>query len=300
VVKCLKGILFLLFGLEHLACLSAKEASIPFEYYQRVIFLNVQINNSDSLLFLFDTGANASAIDEKTADKLKLSVLRSDSVEGSAGTILVQMVKINSIRAGNAGVTNLEFTKQNLSYSLAPPGKHVDGILGTDFMKHFIVTIDFKNHEISFSKKIKNNTKPIPFLMDTNIPKMKATVNDSFQTFLRYDSGSSLFATDSTYINVTINDWITIQQLDSSLKPCGYFSGIGTGGEIKLAVVPVKSLSFNGQQIQNPFIIVQPKQGYFARTDAVGFFGNNLLDKYHRVIIDFFDDKMYLLKSKNK
>jgi hypothetical protein len=275
---------------------SAKETAIPFEYYQRVMFLKVQINNSDSLLFLFDTGANVSALDEKTSDKLKLFVLRTDSVAGSAGTILVQVVKINSIRAGNARVADLEFTKQDLSYSLAPAGKHIDGILGTDFMKHFIITIDFKSHLIFFSKKIKSNTKPIPFLMDNNIPKIKATVNDSFQTFLRYDSGSSLFATDSTYINVTTNDWITIQQSDTSLKPCSYFSGTGTGGEIKLPVVHVKSFSFNGQQMQNPFIIVQPEQGYFARPDAVGFFGNNLLDKYQKVIIDFLGDKMYLQK----
>jgi hypothetical protein len=298
-MNLLKGLLFLIFWFVNLTYVSAKETVIPFEYYQRVIFLKVQINNSDGLLFLFDTGANASAVDEGTSDNLKLSIVRSDSVEGSAGTILVQMVKINSITTGNATVKDLEFSKQDLSYSLAPPGKHIDGILGTDFMKHFIVTIDFKNHQVSFSKKIKINNKSIPFEMDNGIPRIKTTVNDSFHTFLRYDSGSSLFATDSTYINVTINDWTAIQQLDTSLKPCSYFSGSGTGGEIKLAVVPVKSFSLNEQQIQNPFIIVQPEQGYFARPDAVGFFGNNLLDKYEKVIIDFLADKMYLLKNIN-
>lgn len=42
------------------------------------------------------------------------------------------------------------------------------------------------------------------------------------------------------------------------------------------------------------FIIVQPQQGYFARTDAVGFFGNNLLEKFKKVTIDFLEKKMYI------
>jgi hypothetical protein len=296
-MNSLKTLFLMILVTEYSVNLSAKETAIPFDYYQRVIFFKVQINGGDSLLFLFDTGANASAIDEKTSDRLKLPALRTDRVEGSAGTIAVQMVKINSIRAGNSTVKNLEFSKQDLSYSLAPSGKHIDGILGTDFMKHFIVTIDFKNQLISFSKKIKHAGQFLPFDMDNNIPKIKATVNDSFHTFLRYDSGSSLFATDSTYINVTSRDWIAIHQSDTSLKPGSYFNGIGTGGEIKLAVVAVKSLSFYGHRIQHPFIIVQPEQGYFARADAVGFFGNNLLEKYNKVIIDFLSNKIYLLNN---
>lgn len=296
-MKFLKTIILIILTAGNSFQLTAKEESIPFEYYQRVIFLKVCINHSDSLVFLFDTGANASAIDNRTSEKLALPVLRTDSVAGSAGTIAVQMVKINSTQAGNAIIKNLEFTKEDLSYSLAPPGRHLDGILGTDFMKHFIVTIDFKTHQISFSKRNESTDQFIPFEMEGNIPRIKATINDSLQTFFRYDSGSSLFETDSTYINVTTDNWMAIQKSDPLLKPCSYFSGMGTGGEIKLAVVQIKSFSFYGQRIQNPFIIVQPKQGYFARPDAVGFFGNNLFEKFEKVIIDFLALKIYLHRN---
>jgi len=276
--------------------LLANDTAVHFEYYQRVIFLHVQVNNSDSLLFLFDTGANASAIDAKTADKLKLPRLRVDTVEGSAGNLQVQMVNVSSVKAGNSTVKNLVFTKQDLSFSLAPPGKHIDGILGTDFLRHFVITLDFKKQQISFSEHADNDSESIPFEMDNGIPRIKATINNTFHTFLRYDSGSSLFATDSTYINVTTDDWIAIRQKDTTLKPSRYFRGVGTGGELKLAVVSIKSFSFNGHQIQNAFIIVQPKLGYFARPDAVGFLGNNLLEKYDKVVVDFPANIIYLLR----
>src|SRR5687767_9819653 len=270
--------------------------SLHFDYYERLIFFNVKVNNTDSLLFLFDTGANASAIDAAAAHKLNLQAYKTDSVEGSAGIIAVEMVKIKSVVVGNAKIKNLLFTKQNLSYMLAPHGKRVEGILGTDFMKHFVVTIDFTNQKISFTKKPESNfVSSLPFEMDNNIPRVKAIINNSFPTFLRYDSGSSLFDTDSTYINVTNPNWKAIQSADTSLKPYTYFTGIGIGGEIKLAVVPVKSFSFNDIQVKNAFIIVQPEQGYFARPDAVGFFGNNLLEKFGKVTIDFKRKKILFL-----
>jgi len=268
---------------------------LHFDYYERLIFFNVTINGTDSLYFLFDTGANASAIDAVSAAKLNLHSHKADSVEGSAGSIAVDMVKVKSVAAGNAKVKNLLLTKQDLSYMLAPPGKRVEGILGTDFMKHFAVTIDFINQKISFTNKPKvHKASSVPFEMDNNIPRVKATINNSFQTFLRYDSGSSLFDTDSTYINVTTPNWKAILKADSSLKPYTYFSGAGIGGEMKLAVVKVKYFSLNDIPVKNSFIIVQPEQGYFARPDAVGFFGNNLLEKFKKVTIDFPRKKILL------
>jgi hypothetical protein len=280
-------LLFIFFYLKCFA-ITSQVNPIHFDYYQRLIFFNVTINGTDSLYFLFDTGANASAIDAVSAQKLNLKPHKTDSVEGSAGTIAVEMIKIKSIAAGDAKVKNLRFTTQDLSYMLAPPGKRVQGILGTDFMKHFTVTIDFVSHKISFTNQPGvHSATSIPFEMDNNIPRVRATINHSFQTFLRYDSGSSLFDTDSIYVNVTTPNWKAIQRADTSLKPYTYFKGTGIGGEIQLAVVPVKSFSFNDVPVQNAFIIVQPEQGYFARTDAVGFFGNNLLEKFKNVTIDF-------------
>jgi hypothetical protein len=293
-------IFLLLLSLQYATILSAKKVVLPFEYHFGVIFLNVKINNSASLLFLFDTGANTSAIDNKASEKLALPIIRKDSVEGTAGTIPVLIVKVNSLSAGNARVQDLALTKQDLSYSLAPPGKSADGILGTDFMKHFVISIDFQLRQISFSKKIKHNHNGISFEMDNDIPTIQCSINGSFKTPLRYDSGSSLFQTDSTYINVTTDNWLKIQQLDTSLRISRYFRGYGIGGELKLAVIEIKSLSINQKKIKSPFIIVQPKQGYFARENAVGFFGNNLVDKFERVTIDFQEKKIYLSTNKTK
>lgn len=275
----------------------AQTTKTSFEYYQRLIFLKVKVNKSDSLLFLFDTGANTSAIDTKTADVLTLKTLKMGSVEGSAGTIVVPHVKAKSVLVGHSIVKNIVFTKYDLSRSLAPPDQHIDGILGTDFLKNFVVEIDFNHKMMTLSKKVLDTlTSSFPFELENGIPRIKATINNNHIAWLRYDSGSSLFDTKDIYINTTTPVFDVIAKADTTLKPASFLSGTGVGGSVKLPVYKINSILLNTIEIRKPFLIVQPRQGYFARPDAIGFFGNNLLQKFQKVTIDFMNKRMYILQ----
>ncbi len=277
--------------------LNVHASVIPFEYYQHLIFLKLKVNSNDSLLFLFDTGANTSAIDQKTADVLNLKIIRIDNVEGTAGIIDVPVVNAKSISVGNSSVKNLLLTKYDLSTSLVPPNQHLDGILGTDFLKHFVVTIDFQNKEISLSKKVTNTLQvSFPFELDNGIPMVKAIINGKIPAFFRYDSGSSLFDTKDIYVNTTTPIFGMIEKADSTLNPVQYLSAAGLGGNMQLPVYKIDSLLLNTIKIKEPFLIIQPMQGYFARQDAVGFVGNNLFEKFKIVTIDFIEKKIHILK----
>ncbi len=50
-------------------------------------------------------------------------------------------------------------------------------------------------------------------------------------------------------------------------------------------------------ELKKSYLIVQPATGYFARPDAVGFCGNNLLEKFGRVVIDMPGKKIWLGRS---
>ncbi|MGE5458699.1 MAG: TIGR02281 family clan AA aspartic protease, partial [Methanococcaceae archaeon] len=273
----------------------AQAATVSFEYYQRLIFLKVTVNGSDSLLFLFDTGANTSAIDEKVAETLQLTTIKVDSIEGTAGIIVVPTVKAKKVAVGNAIVKNIYFTKYDLSGSLAPPNKHLAGILGTDFLKHFAVTIDFQSNQLSFSRSPGEKLPwSFSFEMDNGIPRVKSVINDSIPVYFRYDSGSSLFETKDIYLNTTTAVLELLMKIDTSQKPVKQFSATGVGGNIKIPVYKITSVLLSNQKIEHPFLIIQPRQGYFARNDAVGFFGNNLMEKFEKVTIDFIRKKMYV------
>jgi predicted aspartyl protease len=272
---------------------------LKFDYYQGLVFVKMKVNDTSGLLFLMDTGANASAIDNKLADKLKLKTTEKDTVEGSAGKIVTEMVKLDNLEIGKAYVNDLKVTRQDLSGMMTPRGEKLAGILGTDFLQHFTFTLDFVKHDISFLK-VKLRASPqlrvLGLEMDNGIPRIKVKLNGSTDTYLRYDSGASLLPTGKVYINVTEDIFDLMKAADTSLKPHDYMVGSGIGGNVRLPVVTIRSLKDAGGNIDAKDIemIVQPRQGYFARKDAVGFFSNNLLEKFTNVAIDLSSGIMIL------
>jgi hypothetical protein len=261
----------------------------------------VQIGDHRDLLFLFDTGASASAIDLKTAERLQLSPTGTVKVEGTAGVIDAKTVKIPSLSVGEARVDNLSATAQDLSASLAPKAMRLDGILGYDFLSHCSVEINFKDHTIGFSKKPSRpalrTAVAVPFTLDHRIPRFKGILSGSIDADFRLDTGASLFETRDVYLNVTEATWRKLTDSDSRLVPEGHLKGSGPGGEVELPVARIKEFSLGELVIPKPYVIVQPKVGYFARPDAVGFISNNLLERYGPVAVDYLERKLYLGKS---
>jgi Retroviral aspartyl protease. len=273
-----------------------------FIYHQRLIFIKMRLNRREDMLFLLDTGANRSAIDSSVAERFKLPSAGTDKVEGTAGVIETTKAKIDSLSFEKAEVKNLTVTVQNLSGITAPPNEKVAGILGYDFLRYFAVEINFPERRIKFSRRAaksaeKSGAASLSFTLDNGIPRIEAVLNESVETGFRLDTGASIFETKDVYLNVTEDVWNRLKAENPTLKPQKYFTGSGIGGEIKLPVARIKSFSTGSLHVPNPFVIVQPKAGYFARPDAVGFISNNLLEKYSRVTIDYLEKKIYLNRA---
>lgn len=276
-----------------------KDTSANFIYYQRCIFIKMQVNDTEDLLFLLDTGASASAIDLQMAEKLNLSFSGTSKIEGTTGVIEAKNTLLKKLSFGKATAKNLSIPARNLKGSLVPPGMRLDGIVGYDFLRFFSVHIDFLNRTIAFSPKAakvseKGQIVSIPFALDNGIPRLKAILNDSLAADFRLDTGASIFETSDIYLNITENTWERLTALDSELKPERYFRGGGIGTEVKLPVTRIKSFTIGTISFPKPFVIVQPKLGYFARLNAVGFISNNLLEKFSPVTIDYIKPNLYL------
>jgi predicted aspartyl protease len=275
-------------------------AKSAFIYYQRLIFIEMRVNNHSGLLFLLDTGASTSAIDLKMAERLKLPLRGADKVEGTAGIIDVKKVLVKSLSFGKARAKNLTVPAYDLSGVPAPQSKQVAGILGYDFLRSFLVQVDFLNCTLRFYPKGAGNPAsgtsavPIPITLDNGIPRLRANLNGGVVADFRLDTGASLFETSDVYLNVTEEVWRRLTALDPELKPERYFGGSGVGGAVKLPVAQIKTFSVNMITVSSPFIIVQPKLGYFARPDAVGFISNNFLEKFSPVTIDYLKYRLYL------
>ena len=90
-----------------------------------------------------DTGASYTMIPWETAEALglqpEISTKKANMITAS-GIEKVPVVTVDSIRTFGKLVNNVEVIVHDL-----PPRSHVDGLLGLSFLKHFKLTVDFRN-----------------------------------------------------------------------------------------------------------------------------------------------------------
>ena len=260
-------------------------------FRNHVAFAQGRIGNSQALWFLIDTGASRSAVDESIAFGLGLAATKVTTVEGTAGTITVQAVKLPRLTLGGLVASNLEPTVYDLSGSLSPEGRRIAGILGFDVMKDHAVLFDADNGRIAFAESADafgdlGAAMVIPFELDNNIPRIKAYV-DGIPVDLRLDTGASIKPGPTTYVNITHSFYQKLKAVDPGLEPIRYFTASGTGGEMRIPVLQGKSFRIGSIEITAPQLIVQQPMGYFANPEALGFIGGYSLQSWSRFIVDY-------------
>src|SRR6266850_3551690 len=102
---------------------------IPFEFVGNHIYLRARVNDSEPLWFLLDTGATASYLDVQQAKALTLGDQRTS-------------VKNVSISFSGGRLLNQNFSIRSFGFSVYD-GHAIDGMLGYDFISHFVIEIDY-------------------------------------------------------------------------------------------------------------------------------------------------------------
>ena len=256
-----------------------------------VAFIRGHIGSSGPYWFLIDTGASRSALDSSVARSLALEAGASTRVEGSAGSVDAETVRLPELRlAGNVVARGLEPTVYDLGGSLAPQGAAIAGIIGFDLLKDVALIIEPRTGFVALASDpqpfLREGGQIVPFTLDNGIPRVRALINDA-AVDLRLDTGASIGPGPTLFVNVTQAFFEQLRSAEPSLQPYTHFTASGTGGEIRLPVVRARSLRLGELNLGEPHLIVQPPTGYFSRPDAVGFLGTYSLQGSSRFIVDY-------------
>ena len=128
----------------------ASATTIPFEVASRHIVVQVKVNNSRPLSFVLDTGANRAIVRLDTAKELGLT-LQGEVRTGGAGSGAAagQLVK-----GANWSLVGLDRFSQPIAFTLPMPflsaglGRKIDGIIGGEFIKQFVLELDYQARSI--------------------------------------------------------------------------------------------------------------------------------------------------------
>jgi hypothetical protein len=248
--------------------------------------LEVHVPGRGLALALLDTGANASAIDDRLAKDLP--VMGRSDVVGSTGSIAVENVKLDGLRLGSIQLRTLRGTRRDLSGLLAPQGRTVDMILGSDALANLVVTFDFAKSQLEVARESPHGrSDSVPMILDNGIPAIEGNIG-GVAVWLRIDTGASLFDTPDVYINIPPRIWNALRSQNAGISPSTYFKGTGANGQtVDLPVAAITGATIGPQHLDRVFVIAQPEAGYFADPEAKGFVSNNFLRRLGRVTLDY-------------
>lgn len=133
---------------------SGSEISLPVLITENGILFQATVNDSpDPLYFTIDSGAAATYFDTETAKHLRMIAAGEGNVQGAGeGTVKVQHLK--NVRFELPGLTTVhpEINTADLSgLEKEGWGHPISGFFGYDFIRQFVMTIDYDNGLLTLS-----------------------------------------------------------------------------------------------------------------------------------------------------
>ena len=292
----------------------ASSFSLSFEISQNLMVIPVWINESAMLRMILDTGISNTIVTELlNSDSVSLNHARAVSVAGLGDGEAIQAYQSenNQIRISNPGnsysgiqgdgfdVFILLENQFDLSSQLGFP---VNGLIGNDILRNFILEIDPVSMLITFwdpeqynlSRRTKRFSQ-IPLEINNgkahlNV-KLKQTDGSTVTTKLLIDSGASL----AVWISPFTNPWIKIPEITIPA-----FLGQGLSGEINGVNGRIPELTIGPYTFHNPIISYPDSISITVVSlggERNGSVGNDIFRRF-RAIIDFEHATLYLKPNK--
>lgn len=277
---------------------------IPFELVSKHIFLKIKVGDSRPLNFIFDTGDQVAIIDLARAKELGLPLAGELKVGGAGPNSLTgAYVKDSSFSIpgldGFSQPVRIAIPLGGMSHQL---GQDFDGIVGAEFIKQYVVEIDYQASVIrlhdknTFEYSGKGQSIPValnfaghPIIDGEVTPEGQASVKGKF--VLDLGSGGSL-ALSSLFVSER-------HLPGPTTKTIRILGGGGAGGEITEQVGHVTSLKIGPYLIDKPLALFsEDKGGALAGHELIGNIGYYIASRF-KIFLDYSHQRMILEPAAN-
>jgi hypothetical protein len=261
---------------------NTKASTFPFEWRKETIVVPVRVNGSRPLLFVLDTGSSRMLVYRTLADSLQ---------GAGTGRIPVEFIQNVTISLPGVESAGYEFSTADLRPLESANGGKVDGILGYELFRRFVITIDYHSKNLTltlpkaFHSEVRENTKTkmLPIELRGKWAFVKGelsfpgplTVQDSFLI----DTGSS----DQV-------DHPVVMKIQARVPTT---SGVGIGSSSQGALAHATSFTLAGYQIRNPVVTC------CGATDATSTLIGNEVLLHFTVTFDYPSSRIFITPNQD-
>lgn len=285
------SILFLCFPAYSLCLVQGQRAfSIPFEISGKGhIFVRASVNGSEPLWFGLDSGTEQTLISQQQAKALRLKIRGGMQAAGSGeGTVDFALARNVSFSLSDVNFTLAEVGVLPLEFASPVPGQPVGGLLGYDFIRRFVVEIDYADHVLKLHSprgyRYRGHGEIIPIRMMDNNPHIPVKV---LLPGLKPVSGMFLIDSGADTDIEFYSPFVKRYKLLDSTQETTEASTVGIGGTSKIRIGYATNVQIGRAVITNPVVhFSQATRGDDAGTIGAGIIGGKLLRQFKTVIFD--------------
>jgi predicted aspartyl protease len=259
--------------------------NIPFDFKNHQIVLSVSVDNSAPMKFMFDTGAGVTVLNKSMTGSLKLKKIDTVKVNGVVAGMLAGGVTLSvpGVTVRNQRVVVMALDEFPCEF------RDVVGVIGYDFIKEFVVEIDYEARTLSlfdpstYQYAARGDVFPLTI---TDTPRIHARVTlpggKPIEGFFEIDTGSdSALAIHSSLVkrhNMLANSGTQLASTNTRVQ-----------GELKAVDVRLDNFQLGRSIIAAPIVSLLPDE----ETDNDGPIGNEILRRF-KVTIDYSRQRMIL------
>lgn len=281
----------------------APPITIPFNLVNRHVVMQIKVNNSRPLSFVLDTGDKFAIIDIARARELGLKLKGEVRMGGggagqAAGSFVQDATFTVPGLAGFSQPVQLALPTQRLASRM---GQDFDGILGSEFIKEFVVELDYQASVLRLHDKtqfdysgpgesipIKINSAGHPIIDAEVTPIGSDPVKGKF--VLDIGSGGALIL-----YSPFVNEHHLLKDNSGTIKAIG---GAGAGGAVTGRIGRVSELKIGAFKLANPTTMFsEDQEGALASSALIGNIGARVLSRF-RLFLDYDHERIIFEANK--
>ena len=265
-------------------------ASLPFVLNNDHIIIQLRLDDSGPLNFLFDSGAGGTLITKEVADSLGFKSSVSRKNVGVSGTHKVGVIKGVKLDVGDKKSSNITLLSTDTPLEEMDDGRMVHGIIGYPILSRYTVEIDYSKRLLNLYNRnlftYAGSGETLPLNIVSNLPITRAIVvmyNDmAFEGDFLVDTGAR------SYIIISAPSVVRYDMAENIGNYYAVRAKIGSSQKrTKIRYGKLQSVQFAGSNFDHlPVALSSDSKGVLSLPDIDGIIGNRLLMRYN-IIFDY-------------
>lgn len=266
-----------------------RPVTIPFEYFNRHIFVRLTLNGKPGFVFMLDSGASSNILNMRTSEALGLKPVSIQQAKGlglGSGKIQIAAAKDIDARLGGIQVANVMAIVDMQAWE-AHLGHAEDGILGFPFLQNFVVVVDFDKHELMLLPSKRYSYRGDGKTVFVGRKSSSASIPVTLGSYGRLPQRANVDVDTGSDVTLMLYPhYVRGAQLGQVFSTRRPVLGYGLGGYFQMRLGMLESLLMGSVEAKDLAVFQLQSEPVSRDKHCVGVIGNSLLDQFHRVVFD--------------